>query len=256
MQMDKLLVGRRFARHYGEYHKQAVVQRCIALQLMEALAAAQPAFAPARALEIGMGTGFLSSQLAEAYPEADWFFNDLVDEAARWLPEGLRSVRFLSGDAEELALPSGLDLVASSSVMQWFEDLPAFFARLHEAMSSDGLLALSTFAPSHMQELRELTGVGLDYPSLEQLLQMLRDAGFEPHFTETWEQKLYFGSGREVLEHLRNTGVNSAKSQLWTPRRLADFQREYLRCFNDAAAGETPKLALSYSPIILLAVRT
>ena len=62
--------------------------------------------------------------------------------------------------------------------LQWFNDPGAFFTRCHQALVADGLLAFSTFGATNMHEIRQLTGHGLDYPSIKEL-QALLSPGFD-----------------------------------------------------------------------------
>lgn len=251
MEIDKQLVSQRFAKHYEDYQKRAVVQRCIATQLAVALSAHCPHAAVERALEIGMGTGFLSRRLAKLHPQAYWYFNDMVPEAAAWIPEDLAHKQSLMGDAEQIELPLGLDLIASASALQWLRDLDGFFVRAHAALNEGGIFAFSSFGPTHMRELRQLTGMGLHYPSAEELSLKLIAAGFLIIHQEEWEQPLHFDSARHVLEHLRQTGVNSTAAQTWTPRKLLHFCRQYEAEFRAEDAG----LPLHYHPVLFIVQR-
>ena len=73
--------------------------------------------------------------------------------------------------------PGETDLITSCSTLQWFNDPGAFFTRCHQALVADGLLAFSTFGATNMHEIRQLTGHGLDYLSVEELQALL-----SPHF--------------------------------------------------------------------------
>lgn len=249
MSVDKHLVSMRFAKHYADYHTQAITQQRIAHRLADCIEEQFAAQSPKRALEIGMGTGFLTKRLTSTYPKAHWYLNDLVEDAWKWVDSTQLQVSACMGDAEEIDLPQNLDLIASSSAFQWFDDLEGFFKRAKQALREDGLLAYSSFGTEHMKELRQLTGAGLTYFNLEQHAQLLRQAGFElVHQHETMEQ-LKFPSGRAVLEHLRQTGVNSMRTEPWTPRKLADFNARY----HSQWADEDAMLPLSYQALIVLA---
>ncbi len=246
---DKNIVAQRFARHYSEYHECATVQRAIAAELAALLTQSCPELAPARGMEIGMGTGFLSCELARLYPETYWYYNDITPQAFDWIPAQVTSFECLLGDAEGLALPEGLQLLATASTVQWFEDLAGFLTRAREAMGAGGVMALSSFGTQHMHELREITGAGLVYHTREQMAELLHRCGWELLASEEWVEQLYFDTGRGVLEHLRQTGVNGLTTHPWTPRRLAGFHADYKRYFANAEG----RLPLSYHPLLLIA---
>ncbi len=253
MKGDKELVATRFARHYGEYHHCARMQRLIAEQLAELLHDNCPDLQPSRALEIGMGTGFLSEKLVTQFPDCYWYFNDMVEQAFDWLPNQVEQHECLLGDAEQLALPAGLDLIASASAMQWFGDIEGFLQRAAQQAEEGSVLAMSSFGPQHMQQIRQITGLGLDYYSLEEMKDILEKTGWRVLCAQQWQQELYFDSGRAVLQHLRSTGVNglSATSTPWTARRLVEFHQAY----KEQYASPTGELPLSYHPTFFIARR-
>ncbi len=249
MSCDKHMVAQRFAQHYGEYHHHANIQHRVATRLAEMLARSCPGQPVRRGLEVGMGTGFLSQELARLYPQAYWYYNDITDKAFDWIPEQVSRYECLLGDAEQIALPQDLQLLASASAVQWFDDLGGFLTRAHASMERGGMLALSSFGLDHMKELRALTGVGLAYLSCEQLVTLLRVTGWDVLQYDEWREQLGFPTGRAVLEHLRHTGVNALSSTPWTPRRLSSFDAEY-RERHSLSNGE---LALTYHPLLLIA---
>jgi ubiquinone/menaquinone biosynthesis C-methylase UbiE len=97
---------------------------------------------PARALDLGTGTGVVAKALAERYPQADVVGIDLspgmIDEAVQQLPPELSGrVRFEVGDAAALDCPDGdFELVVLSNMIPFFDELARVTA-------SGGTLVLS-----------------------------------------------------------------------------------------------------------------
>jgi ubiquinone/menaquinone biosynthesis C-methylase UbiE len=85
--------------------------------------------APARALDLGTGTGKGARLLAERFPEAEIVGVDLspamIDEARRLLPTELAGrVRFEVGDASALSFADGsFDLVVLLNMIPFFDEL-------------------------------------------------------------------------------------------------------------------------------------
>lgn len=254
MDIDKQLIRRRFARRFASYHERAVVQKEMARRLASMIRRRKTASSVCRGLEIGVGTGFLSARLLASYPDAAWYFNDLAPEAFGWVARyaGQKNAVFLAGDAESLVLPDNLDLLASASAIQWFEDIPAFFTKARAVLRPGGLLALGTFGPGNMCELNHVSGGGLGYPAPELLTQWLRHAGFCDRRIDAWEQNLVFPNASAVLRHIRETGVNAVSAPVWTPRRLRRLCDDYEHLFSHAS-GEG--VTLTYRPLLLTAVR-
>ncbi len=249
MSWDKNIVAQRFARHYGEYNECAHVQRAVATRLASMLTQSCPDLIVQRGLEIGMGTGFLSHELSRLFPDAYWYYNDMVEQAFDWIPEQVGHYECLLGDAEFLDFPDHIQLLATASTVQWFQQLQPFCARARQSMGEGAIMAMSCFGPHHMEQLRELTGVGLDYLTREDMGALLAESGWELLTSEEWVSELRFDSGRAVLEHLRQTGVNGLTTRPWTPRRLAEFHARYKAEFADAQG----RLLLSYHPTLFIA---
>jgi len=250
VQPDKRKIRQRFARAIATYDRQAVVQREVGERLLRLLAEhmGEPS---RRVLEIGCCTGILTAGLVLQYPGiTDLFVNDLVPQfepmvAAR-IPAGVR-LEFLAGDIETMALPDSLDLVISSSTLHWLENLPELLDRLHARMARNATLCFSVYGPGNLRELREITGIGLDYHSLAQLRQMVG----QRFAVVSCEEELithHCPDPLAVLLHLRQTGVNALTAEPWSRPRLSDFIRKYERRF-----GCRGGVGLTYHPVYCLA---
>ncbi|MDO4164280.1 MAG: malonyl-ACP O-methyltransferase BioC [Bacteroides sp.] len=256
--IDKALVARRFAHSRSTYEREASVQRQVAEKMMRLLTETMqaegvtPAELSARfrhVVELGCGTGSFSRILWSRLKPESLLLNDLCPEMEECV-EALctsPSVRFHPGDAEMLDFPGGTDLIASCSTLQWFNNPAAFFARCHCSLTTDGILAFSTFGAENMKQIRQLTGNGLNYLPLHRLEEMLA-----PHFhilhAEEEIVSLPFDNPIAVLKHLKQTGVTGTEKKVWTRGRLEAFCNEYIRRFGN----EKGKVELTYHPIYLI----
>ncbi|MFI3287431.1 MAG: malonyl-ACP O-methyltransferase BioC [Rikenellaceae bacterium] len=253
--MDKELIALRFAKAASTYQSESMVQRQIAQRLIEELLAFVGGCMPQRILEVGCGTGHLSHRLYEEFSPDALYLNDLCEEMGATLSSltEREGVEFAAYDADnsEAALPSGLDLVASSSAIQWFEDLEGFFRRAAESLKSGGFMALSTFGGDNLFEVTTLSGVGLDYPQREEI-EKLAEKEFEVLYSREQHITLHFDSPSSVLRHLKLTGVNSVEATSWTRGRLTEFLRDYSLRFPLESGGG---VSLTYNPIYLILKR-
>lgn len=203
-------------------------------------------------IELGCGTGSYSRMLLNTLQPETLLLNDLcrdMEECVRELcTTRTPRVSFLPGDAEALDFPGETDLITSCSTLQWFNDPGAFFTRCHQALVADGLLAFSTFGATNMHEIRQLTGHGLDYLSVEEL-QALLSPGFDILHAEEEVISLPFPTPQAVLKHLKQTGVTGTEKRMWTRSRLQSFCKEYTTRFSDAAGN----VSLTYHPIYIIA---
>lgn len=272
MKHDKTLLQRRFARNLKSYDTLAVVQRAIADRLGERLAQAVGPAVVRRGAEIGAGTGFLTRHLVRLFPAAEWTVNDLVPASRAFLPPVTGTgipVRFEAGDGEAFRFDTaGYDLIASTSAVQWFDDLPGFILRAAAGLAAGGTLAFSTFGPENFREIAATTGQGLDYYPLEELCALCRGAGLTLSVAEAWIEPQYYPAPTDVLRHLRLTGVNAVTAQRWTHSRLSRFEADYRSAYtvavpDDSLAGgsgsgrERKKggecVTLTFHPIIIVA---
>ncbi len=96
-----------------------------------------------------------------------------------------------------------------------------------------------------LQRDRQLTGQGLHYQTIEAYPKLMPD--FELLHAEETTYTLYFENAREVLRHIKATGVNGLQASM----KVADlmrFQREYQKQF------QAPKgVSLTYHAIYIIA---
>ena len=248
MSVDKALVAQRFAKAGQSYVEHAVVQKQISVQLFEYLKQYCPQSLPS-VLEIGCGSGNLT-HLFESYFQVDQLcLNDLYADVDQHFLN-FKHVNWLIGDIEQLELPLELDAVVSSSALQWMTDLPALLQRIYDALKPKGYLGFSTFGENNLIEIKQLTGQGLNYYSLEALQQQLQENGFEILLIQQTYKQAYFDHPKFVLQHLKATGVTAtAKSHRWTKQSLLQFYSDYQQFYDEQG------FRLTYHPIYVIARR-
>lgn len=157
--IDKAAVASRFNRSAATYDEHCRVQRIMAGRLAARLEASTH---PARILELGCGTGYLTRVLAARFPRADILAVDfaarMVDQARQRVPA---RVDLAVADAETAELPNdGFDLIVSNATIQWFESPGRTLARLAGRLRPGGVMLHSTFGPQTFAELRAVLGEG------------------------------------------------------------------------------------------------
>ena len=248
--MDTALIRQRFSAASASYDAEAQAQQHIATRLW-ALAAPHIATGAA-VLEIGAGTGLLTRLVLDAQPRSltvnDLYISPQVQELVQALAQkNPGRVQCREGDAEHLDFGGPFDAVLSASTVQWFADIPAFFARCAGVLPKGGLLAFSSFLPGNLQEVAELTGVGLAYCSAAELQGHLA-RHFDLLAVEQGDITLHFASPRDVLLHLRHTGVTGIRSVVWGKNSYKDFVARYT-----ARYGNEQGVRLTYRPVYVVA---
>lgn len=234
--LNKELVKSRFTKSFNTYEKQADVQKHIA----DVLSGKTVSYLSGKCnsiLEIGCGTGFLTRKLLSQVSVNTVYLNDLMDvsncmncKLAEFNDK--TEFHFLIGDAENVSFPSDVDVVVSASTLQWLTDLPAFFDKINNALATNGIFVFNSFGPNNYIELKKLLGAGLNYPTINELKEMLMST-FD--IIEIWEETYtrYFDTPRAVLQHLKDTGVTANGGDFqWTKTNLQQFNANYTQQFN------------------------
>lgn len=205
-----------------------------------------------KTLEIGCGTGLLTSELSTIATISPLYINDLVEDlcsktaATHHIPYE----HILAGDIETIPLPTGFDLIISSSTFQWLSSPEALFARLGNSLVEGGMLAFSSFSCDNLKEIKSITGKGLQYQSHQETLDTLSHSFEVLHYEEN-THTLHFQHPIDVLKHLKSTGVNALPStNRWTAQKIATFTEKYEEYY-----VPTKGYTLTYHPIYILAVR-
>lgn len=245
--VDKSLVGRRFSAARETYRRGASVQRRVAESLwsrVEPLIEGKRDFG--RIIEVGAGTGVLTElyEMALTCGGCRCSSLELWDLAEHFgmLPS---NASWLTCDAETCIRsvePDSVNLLLSSSTLQWFHSPERFMAEAYRVLRKGGIAAFALYGEGTFSQLRELTGVSLRYPSLATLKAALpADAIIEVGETESISMD--FASPKELLRHLRETGVNGATEP--SPALALRIARHY-------PASPDGRYRLSYCPLYLI----
>lgn len=245
--MDKKLIAERFAKAANTYTKEASVQHQIA-ERMTLLLKKHISTCPQKVVEFGCGTGNLSRMLHSQFAPKELLLNDLCSKMGDCCQDLFdKGVEFIEGDAEQISFPKDRDLITSCSTLQWFESPNAFFKKCSSELGNGGILAFSTFGKKNMQEIRCTTGQGLSYLSLDELCASLASDYEILHADEEIIEQ-YFEEPKQVLRHLKATGVTGISNPRWTPRILMQFCEQYGQMFSYPQG-----VRLTYHPIYIIA---
>lgn len=222
-----------FEKAKSTYRKNAVVQKQMAKFLVYSLIK-NCGNLYNEILEIGSGTGFLTDEIKNNLTFKKIILNDITDNYTNFEPDN-----FIKGDILNVKIPNNLDLIISNAVFQWIVDYNLLFKKLHSSLKKGGILCFSTFGEKNFIQIKNITGIGLDYPDFRKTVQK---AGFEILFFEEELQTLYFNNIKELLEHIKFTGVKT-ENKIWTKKDFKNFEENYLKNYKDDMGFE-----LTYHP--------
>lgn len=245
--MDKLLIQKRFEGSWNSYDQEAVIQDGIALHLLELGSCYFQKGSYGQVLELGCGSGFFTRRLCSAFDIDRLYLNDLCSNLESILRQKLnRSFQFIAGDAECLTFPRNMDLLVSASALQWFDDAPGFVRNNACLLKEGGGALFSTFAPGNLKEIKELTGMSLDYKPKEAWIKALKDI-YDILYIEEMSMEQIFSDPMQVLRHMKKTGVNGTGNFVWTRERLEDFSKVYRQQYSVEGG-----VKLTYRPLYIV----
>lgn len=204
--IDKNLVAARFAGSAATYDSAAEIQGAMAEKLWRLVEPRIPDSAESL-LEIGYGTGLLTKLYCRRLSNMRITLWDLAPQKLEIKAE------IVKGDAESMiddVDDEAVDIIISAATVQWFNNLPRFMSTAAMKLKRGGIMAISTFGPGNMAEITELTKMPLRYYTLEELKAMVPENCLTI-VAEEEKAVMEFKSPREVMMHLRNTGVNALR---------------------------------------------
>lgn len=217
---DCRTIGAKFAAAADSYEETAIVQREAANRLVDCLERHTHVAPDSDIIEFGAGSGLLTRRLVEEYRPKSVSIVDIFEVG----PFNLcHDERYYLRDAEIWVTEATgkYDLVASSSTFQWFADLFAFLKNCRSILKDNGILAFSIYIKGNLAELDSFRPVPLNYHTFGDIYRGLSD-NYDIIFAEEKECRIEFGNVRELLMHLKHTGV--AGSAPSGKLRLSDMQ--------------------------------
>ncbi len=247
--IDKNLLYKRFKSVAKTYNTNAVVQKIMAQRLVEA-ASYFIKDSYTNMLELGCGTGILTAEILQRFKVENYTANDLVGEFEPLILDiqntySKSNFSFLPGDAETINIALKQDVIWSGATIQWITELESFFCHIRSCLKTDGYFVFSTFERFNYLQIKELTGRGIEYIPLDDLLK-IAEKNFKVLNSQVWEEKLWFNSPKDILKHMQYTGVNAIKCEKWNKSKYIDFIIGYQKY------KEKSGYPLTYNPVLVV----
>lgn len=220
-QLDKRLIRESFDRAAAGYDEVAILQQEVGQRLLERLELIK--LEPSRIIDVGAGTGQLSSELARRYKGSEVIAVDLAPKmlnqarqrlgmTARWFGKQ----RFLCGDADHLPLAdNSVEMIFSNFAIQWCSDLDQTFVEFQRVLKPGGLLLFTTFGPDTLKELRQAWRAVDDAVHVNSFIDMhdigdaMLRAGFSDPVMDTERLTLTYKDGMAVMRDLKAMGAHN-----------------------------------------------
>lgn len=241
MPATKQHIRARFSKAAKSYEQYADVQQRVAERLVSMLQLDPP---PTRILEVGCGTGILTSRLADRFPDAEIWALDLSEkmlDQAQMLSCADR-INWVNEDILRFRPDEPFDLVTSSSTFQWVLPHGELFEKLHRILSPAGRLFFSMMVTGTLTELHSLRRTlfpnklpAADLSEMATVKRLLEQSGFSVLWRKTlredgrYEDSLAFFRSLHALGitggHLSNSGVLLNRREL--TQLIAEYQKRY-----------------------------
>ena len=237
------MMRQRFAQAASSYDQYATIQELSAALISNVTLTHQPK----RILDIGCGTGYLTQQMANQYPQSSI---DAVDASAsminQFMGRNLRNARPICMQYSDF-LPGGqYDLIVSNAALHWM-NIPQSLANMSLQLAKKGVAIFTIFGQGTSPELRQLLPlihrpkwVVSDTFMTEEEITYCGQSSFKSWCIKRHQQTQRFDSIMDMLTTQKHTGVNAKlhSEGLWTPRQL--------KILEDAFMVHYGKIQLSY----------
>ncbi len=254
-------VAQAFSRAAKSYASRASIQASVARDLIHAFGKTPE---HARAIDLGCGSGLLSSALLKANPTLAL---DCLDLSAGMLAElernltneGCRANQLILADARNFQ-GRGYDCVMSSSALQWMEPIPETLKSWRKLCNPGAGVGLACMVRGTLGELHEMRRVVApdaparrSLPEEEELLIALDRARFTTQSFETREYRLELNSAMELLRLLARTGTASGDLSRGSRTLTVAEIRRIVAEYSERYRAERGGIYATYRALIVVA---
>ena len=216
---EKSAHTRQFSRFAAQYDDHNIVQREVARTLVSKIKNR-----PKTILDLGCGTGAVFKNL---HWDVETFIGVDASEAMCQAHPAPLHVRIIHDSFDNPSLfERPVDLIVSSSALQWAKDLPALFEKIAHGGKQ---CALAIFTCKTFETLHQMTGYTSLLPQSKEL-----EALFMKHFQGEFEVRRYrveFPDTLSLLRYIKRSGVSGGEKVVSVTKLrevIARYPHDYL----------------------------
>lgn len=246
--ISKIDIARRFGQNASTYEEAATAQYEAARRLVSMMG--EECDTGGRVFEVGCGTGTLTRMLMKTLKPHSYIANDIsegmLDRLVDTTSDNIMAV--LPGDAEQIDWPGDVDVVVSSSAVQWFDNPLSFVGKAAVSLVSGGVMGVVTYGPRTFVELQTLGVPGLAYPTLDEWQRAVDESGLEIAVSENRQIVLEYPTAIDVMKELQRAGVTASERPL-----TAGSMRSLMKRYDTQFRTETGMVGLTYDIYTIVA---
>ena len=217
--LDKYRVAKNFSDAAADYEQHAELQKLVAAHLLSRMDLIK--LAPEWIIDAGSGAGITARALKKKYRAARVMQIDLSQamlfysrkKSSRWFS----GQYFVCANGEQLPVATAkIDLMFSSLMLQWCNDLDRALAEAGRVLRTNGLYLFATMGPGTLRELRESWAAVDDGSHVHTFIDMhdigdaLVRAGMEGVVMESEKFTLTYKDCTGLMRDLKALGANNA----------------------------------------------
>jgi malonyl-CoA O-methyltransferase len=211
------MIEKRFSAAVETYDRHARPQLSLARSVCDVL----PEIYPEQILELGCGTGQLTRLLVDQFPDVLIDAVDLSEKMIEYSRKKFKrfsQVTWIHGDAQTWRAKDPYPLIVSSAALHWVPSLRETFENIFQCLEKDGFFSLGMMLNGTLKELLAVRSeVAPDktppsaLPTLEELTENLRAAGFKILRKKLSAEEVSYKSATDFLRAIHEQGVTGTK---------------------------------------------
>ena len=264
-------IARRFDKHAGTYDNFSLIQKDMSRECMDILRkiTGRYQFRPKSILELGSGTGHLTSLLCKTFPDAYITAIDCAPSMIKIASDKLRDQRnleLLVANIEDFKPQDTYDLIISNATIQWLSNPKEQMRYLNGFLTERSVSLHLTFGPKTFQEIRhcmfevvaernrrgsdgtEISDLDANSAGLQNMVTANSASTWKEIFTDQRlryvslnqeERILTYTTALSLLESIRKTGASYTTSLHLKPSELIkaiDLYDNLYACENGVTA--------------------
>lgn len=190
-----------------EYASAAVLAREVGEEMLARLE--WVTLQPKVIVDLGCGTGDISSQLQTRYPDANVLALDLSGAMIEYAKREHHG-NCINADAGQLPLRSqSVDLLFANLLFPWYQDINSLLKECHRVLRPDGLILFTAFGPDTLKEWRTILdgNIAPFFIDMHDVGDLMLQSGFADPVLDVNYYTLTYREQTSLFQELQNSGM-------------------------------------------------